>query len=809
MTRNQTIQRIAIACCATWLVPFSPHVLNASEEAPGDFAIGGCGGAYFLASPGELTIDLYKRDRNRTGRTAEMRAILVGPDRQVLAEALIPDDQAERGQPGPWQQVRLRTYAKRKGVFALNITVSQDRYGDEIAWGFRTNCPLYLIETSRGHRDERHREPIVLRNPGHGGDVCFMPRDKAFTIEASGLPKGAGSVSVHDAKGKSVGQLLPDNNGAATLTVPASVSREATPWRIHLDSCQATLHIDGVTQWDASDRFVDLPLWTPKADSYFPLLDFRWLLTPYNHTVFGKEGQTHTHAFRVHNNSNRPITVDLAIEFPDQPWPVRLSKNELALAPKAATTVVATCEIPDGNSPRTCHVRATPRECPDFTTYSTLIARNGEPPANRQLDMPVQLQAYRHENQLFGYDPDYPTESQYYFGTDNRPFSRAGGSIAVHRDGEWQTADPQTDVQVQGESAPTTRCFMTSSKIAFDDDNGIYTLGNADGRPVLFYSSDEGRTYVAYPIPGSSRAPQSFDIEQPSGQNTPNGPPPIVRYTRTAVDSKLRWRRVNDLDLILPEMRDGRIVFPEPIRLSSKCIGLSSHSGIPSSVVSRGSKVHVAWGEATDPDQSVPGVPTYVATYDRDTGQASKPALVGYGPPANDVHNSPSITIDSRGYLHVLCGTHGQPFPYAKSLASNDSSQGWTPPEPIGDGARQTYIGFVCGADDTLHVVFRMWRYNESPYPASHHATLAYQRKRPGHPWEAPRVLVVAPFSEYSIFYHRLTIDRLGRLFLSYDYWSTYWFYRTDHHGDRRALIMSSDGGDSWNLAQTEDLIGR
>ena len=73
-------------------------------------------------------------------------------------------------------------------------------------------------------------------------------------------------------------------------------------------------------------------------------------------------------------------------------------------------------------------------------------------------------------------------------------------------------------------------------------------------------------------------------------------------------------------------------------------------------------------------------------------------------------------------------------------------------------------------------------------------------------PWMPPRILVVSPFSEYSIFYHRLTIDRAGRLFLSYDYWSTYWFYRTDHWGTRRALLMSSDNGDTWKLAQTQDL---
>jgi hypothetical protein len=178
---------------------------------------------------------------------------------------------------------------------------------------------------------------------------------------------------------------------------------------------------------------------------------------------------------------------------------------------------------------------------------------------------------------------------------------------------------------------------------------------------------------------------------------------------------------------------------------------------------------------------------------------------VAYGPPPNDVHNSPSITIDSQGYLHVLAGTHGRPFPYTRSLRPNTTDAGWTDPVELGEGLRQTYIGLVCGPDDTLHAVFRMWRSGVDPFPASHHGTLAYQRKPPGKPWEPPRILIVPPFSEYSVYYHRLTIDRRGGLFLSYDYWSTYWFYRNDHWGSRRAVLTSPDGGETWKLAEEAD----
>ena len=79
--------------------------------------------------------------------------------------------------------------------------------------------------------------------------------------------------------------------------------------------------------------------------------------------------------------------------------------------------------------------------------------------------------------------------------------------------------------------------------------------------------------------------------------------------------------------------------------------------------------------------------------------------------------------------------------------------------------------------------------------------------KRPAETWSEARPLVVAPFSEYSIFYHRLTLDRKGTLFLSYDYWSTFWFYRNDHRGDRRSLLMSSDSGRSWKLAPSSEFL--
>jgi len=170
--------------------------------------MGGCGGVYFLAEPGELVVEVVKRDRNRKDVATEMRALLVGPDRTVLQEAFIADDGEPVGTAlGPPQTVTLRTQVERLGIYALNVTVSRDRYGNNMRWGFRTNCPRYLIETARGHRDQRHEEPIVLGSPERTAVIAFKPRNGEFSIEAGELPADSDAPVLYAGDGEQVGVL--------------------------------------------------------------------------------------------------------------------------------------------------------------------------------------------------------------------------------------------------------------------------------------------------------------------------------------------------------------------------------------------------------------------------------------------------------------------------------------------------------------------------------------------------------------------------------------------------------------------------
>ena len=487
--------------------------------------------------------------------------------------------------------------------------------------------------------------------------------------------------------------------------------------------------------------------------------------------------------------------MKLSLEFDeDAVFPIELQSTEMELAPNSSIKVPLTYRVPTKGSQWKCYIRASVLDETGFSTWSSVTLRRGTAPAKFPVKIPVKLEPYRHENEQFGYLPEYPLDNQVYFDLDNRPFIIANDGVFSLWDNNWT----KTTKSSRGDTGASISFRPASTKIAFDQDNDVYLLGRDGRSTVLLHSRNHGATYTAWPIPGSG----SFDLEQFSGHNLPSGPPPVARFYQTAKDPKLMWRRIHDLHLILPAKKpDGSIVMGDPIAVSKKCIGLSTHSGIPSTIVSRGDKVHITWGEATLPKDKVPGVPTFVATYNRSARKLGSPALVGYGPPANDVHNSPCITIDSKGYLHVLIGTHGRTFRYVRSLSPNSASDRWTKAEDVGPGLRQTYVGMVCDQNNTLHLVFRLWFFDKKYFPASHYATLAYMSKPAGEKWSDAKPLVIAPFSEYSIFYHRLTIDRKGALFLSYDYWSTYWFYRNDHRGNRRSLLMSPDGGDTWKFA--------
>ena len=397
----------------------------------------------------------------------------------------------------------------------------------------------------------------------------------------------------------------------------------------------------------------------------------------------------------------------------------------------------------------------------------------------------------------------------------------ASNGIQVLENGAWVRREFLAAVQAV---EPTCRGGYSGgggflgAKIAFDGEGGAYTLLRAvvEGgrRSLLVFTPDAGRTFQAYPIGGTA-----FDIEPFTGHNRVDGPPPILLYTFRQ-DHPARFAGYHDLHLLSIRRDASRLILGEPVPVAVDCLGSCQHSGGPASTATRDGKTHIVWGEIADDD--APGVPTFAATYDHALGTVSPKVLLGHGPPVNDVHNVPAITMDSEGYLHVLIGAHGQAFQYARSNQPNSTTGGWTAAVPVlqtgyrdpakGDGeeGRQTYISLVCDPQDALHIAFRQWRRGvDAHHGGRNYAALSVQTMPKGGPWGPAVPLVVPPVDGYSIYYHKLTVDRIGRLFLSYSYWTADVTYQADfreryHHP---AIVMSADAGRTWRLAATTDFV--
>lgn len=759
--------------------------IQQSEWTP---RFGGVGGVFLYAKEGPLVVEVEKRNLNPGSRKRVLRATFVGPDREVLQDIFTAEESDDD------QFLRLETHVDRPGVYAVMVTVSNDRYGENISWRFRTNCDKYIIETSRGHKDRHHEEPIVLVDPEQETDLCFLPQRNGFDISITGLPDDVDTIELKDANDQHI-TFLEVNNDTAYHHVEEG-ERHGVPWKLHFPKALAKVSIEGVTDWRSgykSDYFSKYPngaFWTPNTENWFSMPENRWLIMPHSHTSYTQSGQQQSAVFKVHNNGTTPKKVQLKLEFPKDRWDVQLSHSEVFLDPNQEQDILLNWK--GNNVDQSVHIRTI---CDGFSTYSTLYSKVQNSDADPFLKVPIVLEPYRHEQEQFGYSPDYPTKSQPYFNIDNKPYILSKNSVLSYQNNKWNEAFTGT---------------LQTSIVAFDSEGDMYTIGSENGKPVLSHSTDKGRSFKTHSLPsgGGTR----FDIEQFTGHNVLDGPPPVMRYMRTGADKKHFWRKYGSLELLVPRKTKEGIEWEEPILISEKCLGISSHSGLPSSVVSYKDKVFIVWGEATDVNisrEEIPGVPVFVRMYDKNTKKITSPVLVGFGPPPNDAHNIPGITMDSEGFLHVLTGTHGRPFQYARSLKPLSVDDGWTDAESLLDPnirhSTQTYLGLVVDQENTVHTVFRYWQHREEPYPETHYATLAYMSKKQGEQWSEPRILVKAPLSHYSNFRHRLTIDRKGRLFLSYDYWSTYWFYRNDRKDVGRTLLMSSDGGRSWKLVSGND----
>ncbi|MCK5803017.1 MAG: BNR-4 repeat-containing protein, partial [Lentisphaeria bacterium] len=422
---------------------------------------------------------------------------------------------------------------------------------------------------------------------------------------------------------------------------------------------------------------------------------------------------------------------------------------------------------------------------------------------------------WRLEEALFGYRPEFDPGIAC-FGPDNETYMRFGDVVqTLDGAGNWQRLPlaPAVKKIFSTWDGVFMQGYFAEEHIVFDDAGDAYAVLNATrssiGRLFLLHSRDRCRTWRAYAVGlGYGR------LERRDGHTRMSRPPPLLIH-----DSGLR----GILQLVVPEKKpDGSLDVSNSKVISEDSFLVANHSGGGNSLVTIGNRIHVFFpGKTPIAGQERTGTPEYVVTHDLEDGTTTEPVFLGFGGSgAPDAHNLPVVSADSQGYLHVVLGAHHDPFKYTRSLKPNSITDGWTKPQRFGTPKRTpnegsyTYVGLVCDAADTLHVVAR-WA------GESYTFKLAYLRKPHGKPWEKNRNLVTPFKGNYHVWYHKLTIDRKNRLFLNYVCRAS--IKRTDEvpsFGKKwpsedlsgrfltqsHCLLMSGDQGDTWHLATSRDL---
>jgi hypothetical protein len=176
----------------------------------------------------------------------------------------------------------------------------------------------------------------------------------------------------------------------------------------------------------------------------------------------------------------------------------------------------------------------------------------------------------------------------------------------------------------------------------------------------------------------------------------------------------------------------------EPYLLSEQGCGRATGYAEANKIVTHGDRTHVAWLDS--PEE---GFRVRVRTLNRKTDQWSPVYTIGQ---AYDNHGGPALTIDSRGFLHVVYYPHHHAMRYRKSKRPGDASE-WE--AEIEFGERLTYPTLVCDQDDTLVFTGRR-SFTDRPWQVE-------LWKRPsGGEWQRQGPILASRYKGYSHFQESL-----------------------------------------------------
>ncbi len=239
----------------------------------------------------------------------------------------------------------------------------------------------------------------------------------------------------------------------------------------------------------------------------------------------------------------------------------------------------------------------------------------------------------------------------------------------------------------------------------------------------------------------------------------------------------------------------GNIVWNDSVVVSDADYGdlAPLHSGVMNVTVTVGDTVHCVWFDNTK-QLMTDHTDQYYSNYNRTTGAVTAPVYLGstfgnwydsdpYTVPT-DTHNGPVITVDRDKTIHVVLGGHHSQSIYR---CSTDGGRSWSPSYNLpGGNSVNTYPAVITDRDGAVHLVYRC---------SISGRRLAYSRKKSGQDWQDMGALVIPHWAGHGQYHHNITVDRLGRLFI------TYWYSATSSSGLQRYKPNTTRSGPDRKLS--------
>ncbi len=406
------------------------------------------------------------------------------------------------------------------------------------------------------------------------------------------------------------------------------------------------------------------------------------------------------------------------------------------------------------------------------------------------------------ERAIFDYRPNFlPGFISY--GLDGKAYIHSGDLVQYKgADGKWQYTDliPVLKKWAKEQSWPGLQLSwglsLGEKAIRYDQSGDFYLMVPVEkldeqGNHVdwhtrsvlLLHSRDKMKTFDVYKLPG-----RVANFEKLDGHNHDClKRPPVVLLGD--------YSYFSDGDpagyVLLPKKKsDGTLELGTPVKYAEFAISPDQHSGGGNQVITRGDKLFIVFGVASInaiamqnvkgaqktvmppipedhpglkltyehnrsgkiyTESSKNGTPAFIVEYDMANGKLGEARYILSGGGTDDGHNWPSITVDSRGILHVIANGHHNPLCYTSSREADNPYGAWNDPiyvKPDKALPQLSYATLNCTKDDTILTVHR-----STTNVYNNHLGLYF--KPANGPWQGEDTLVTPYRYMYKVWGHK------------------------------------------------------